>query len=315
MNYNKEEEKIEDYIINDEYTYIQASFFYKRGDGKKIIRIFNLSFPVTNNPKDIYDSINTEFLGSLYAQKIIMNVNRNKNLIDTLKNTEKELFLMYKYYFNNLNMIKKELSEEMKIYTLYILGLFKNCLFNKNDRGINNDDDLTNFYCSKIQKFKIDEILCFIYPRIYPLNDILNQENTDSFPSMINNNKESVLNSGNIFLIDNGFYLLLYLTNNIDKKIVNDLFEENDINKIDLNKIDEGNVFDYNENKNETKNKIAEIIDNIRNTKSLYQDLKIIIEGINDQKGKIINEVLIEDNYNREYPYTYEKLLNKIIFE
>ena len=53
MNYNKEEEKIEDYIINDEYTYIQASFFYKRGDGKKIIRIFNLSFPVTNNPKDI----------------------------------------------------------------------------------------------------------------------------------------------------------------------------------------------------------------------------------------------------------------------
>ena len=82
-----------------------------------------------------------------------------------------------------------------------------------------------------------------------------------------------------------------------------------------MNKIDEGNVFDYNENKNETKNKIAEIIDNIRNTKSLYQDLKIIIEGINDQKGKIINEVLIEDNYNREYPYTYEKLLNKIIFE
>ena len=315
MNYNKEEEKIEDYIINDEYTYIQASFFYKRGDGKKIIRIFNLSFPVTNNPKDIYDSINTEFLGSLYAQKIIMNVNRNKNLIDTLKNTEKELFLMYKYYFNNLNMIKKELSEEMKIYTLYILGLFKNCLFNKNDRGINNDDDLTNFYCSKIQKFKIDEILCFIYPRIYPLNDILNQENTDSFPSMINNNKESLLNNGNIFLIDNGFYLLLYITNNIDKKIVNDLFEVNDINQIDLNKIDEGNVFDYNENKNETKNKIAEIIDNIRNTKSLYQDLKIIIEGINDQKGKIINEVLIEDNYNREYPYTYEKLLNKIIFE
>ena len=35
-----------------------------------------------------------------------------------------------------------------------------------------------------------------------------------------------------------------------------------------------------------------EIIDNIRNSKTLYQNLKIIIEGINDQKGKIINEIL-----------------------
>ena len=94
---------------------------------------------------------------------------------------------------------------------LYILGLFKNCLFNKNDKGINNDDDLTNYYFSKLQKFKIDEILCFIYPRIYPLDNILTQNETVSFLQMINNNKESLINSGNIFLIDNGFYLFLYL--------------------------------------------------------------------------------------------------------
>ena len=314
LNYNKDEDKVKEYTINDEYTYIQGSFFYKRGDGKNLIRIFNLCFPVSNYPKDIYDSINTEFLGALNAQKIIMNANRSKNLFDTICNFEKEIFLMYKEYFNNLNMIKRELSEEMKIYALYILGLFKNCLFNKNDKGINNDDDLTNYYFSKLQKFKIEEILCFIYPRIYPLDNILTQNDTN-FPQMINNNKESLINNGNIFLIDNGFYLILYLKNSTEKNILYELFGENDINKIDIEKINEGNIFDYNENSNEIKNKIVEIIDNIRNSKTLYQNLKIIIEGINDQKGKIINEILIEDNFNKDYSYSYDKFLNKIIFE
>ena len=198
---------------------------------------------------------------------------------------------------------------------LYILGLFKYCLFNKNDKGINNDDDLTNYYFSKLQKFKIDEILCFIYPRIYPLDNILTQNETDSFLQMINNNKESLINSGNIFLIDNGFYLFLYLKNTTEQNIFYDLFGENDINNIDIKKINEGNIFDYNENNNEIKNKIVEIIDNIRNSKTLFQNLKIFLEGINDQKGKIINEILIEDNFNKDYPYTYDKFLNKIIFE
>ena len=315
LSYNKDEDKIKEYTINDEYTYIQGSFFYKRGDGKNLIRVFNLCFPVSNYPKDIYDSINTEFLGALNSQKTIMNANRSKNLFDAVCNLEKEIFLMYKSYFNNLNMIKRELSEEMKIYALYILGLFKNCLFNKNDKGINNDDDLTNFYFSKLQKFKIEEILCFIYPRIYPLDNILTQNDTNTFPQMINNNKESLINSGNIFLIDNGFYLILYLKNTTEQNIIYELFGENDINNIDIEKINEGNIFDYNENSSEIKNKIVEIIFNIRNSKTLFQNLKIVLEGINEQKGKILNEILIEDNFNKDFPYSYDKFLNKIIFE
>ena len=132
---------------------------------------------------------------------------------------------------------------------------------------------------------------------------------------MINNNKEDLINNGNIFLIDNGFDLILYVKNTIEEKILFDLFEVNNINDIDLEKINEGNIFDYCENNNEIKNKIGEIIENIRNTKAYFQNLKIIFEGINDQKGKNINEILIEDNYNKEFPYSFDKFINKIIFE
>ena len=46
----------------------------------------------------------------------------------------------------------------------------------------------------------------------------------------------------------------------------------------------------------------------------LYQNMKIIFEGINDKNGKIINEILVEDNFIKEYPFNYEKFYNKIIF-
>ena len=78
------------------------------------------------------------------------------------------------------------------------------------------------------------------------------------------------------------------MRNEINKNIIYDLFDVNDINEINFETINEGNVFDYNEKKSELKNRIIDIIDNIRNTKSVFQNLKIIFEGINDQKGKII---------------------------
>ena len=213
-------------------------------------------------------------------------------------------------------MIKKEMSEEMKIFCLYILGILKNYLFNKNDKGINNDIDLTNFYYTRMLRIKLEEILCFIYPRIYSLDEILNSEQKfdNEFPNIINNNKESLNNNGNIFLIDNGFNLILYFRKDIDKNIIFNMFYTNNINEINFEEINEGNLFDNIENKNELQRKIIEIIDNIRNYKSVFQNLKIIFEGINDQNGKIINENLIEDNYNREYSISFNDFFNKIIF-
>ena len=316
MNYQQDNQASENYMIIDELTYIQVVLYYTRGDGKNIIRVFNLCLPVKSKAEEIYKSINPENFGALCAQNLVMDIYRDKKIVESMNNFENKFFEIFNAYFNNLNMIKKEMSEEMKLYSLYVLGILKNCIFNKNDKGINNDDDLTNFYFSKLQKIKLEEVLCFIYPKIYPLDYLLNTEqNEQNLPQIINDNIESLNNNGSLFLIDNGFYLILYLRNIVDKKIIMDLFNEDDINKVDFNNINEENIFDYIENNNELKYKINQIIDEIRSTKSLFQNLKIIFEGINDQHGKIINENLIEDNYIKEYPINFDKFYNKIIFK
>ena len=299
--------------INDDFTFIQASMLYSRGDGKKRIRVYNLCIPVSSRPKDIYESVNSEILCSFMAQYLIMIIYRNKKLVESVNEIEKKYFDINDIYFNNLNDFKKELDGEMKLLSLYFLSMMKNCLFNKNERGINGDNDLSNFYRVRIQKTKLEEIICFIYPRIYVLDNILSLQSGE-FPLIINNNKESLDNQGSIFLIDNGFEFILYLKNNVDKNIIYNLFSVNSLNEIDYNNINESNIFDYDENKNEYKNKIIEIIDNIRSGKSLFQNIIFIFETINDKNGSVINEVLVEDNYNKGYPFDYEKFYNKIIF-
>ena len=300
-------------LINDEYFYIQASLLYSLGDGKKRIRVYNLCLPFSSNPKDIFNSISSEALSCFLTQYLIIKIYRNNNLIQSVNEIEKRFFELTNVYFNNLNTIKKELDDEMKLFSLYFLGIMKNALFNKNEKGVNNDNDLTTFFRTKIQKSKIEDIICFIYPRIYVLDNILSLQNGE-YPLMINNSKESMDSQGTIFLIDNGFELILYLKNNIDKSIINYLFGVNSFNEINLDTANEGYVFDSDEDKNQFKNKIIEIIENIREGKSLYQNMSIIFEGINDKNGNIINDVLIEDNFNRGYPYNYEKFYNKIIF-
>jgi hypothetical protein len=299
--------------INEDYFFLQASLIYNRGDGKKRMRVYNLCLPFSSRPKDIYDSINPEVLTCFMSQYLIMSIYRNKKLPETVEDLEKKYLQINDIFFNNTNDFKKELSEEMKLFSLYFLSLMKNCLFNKNERGYNNDNDLSNFYRTKIQKMKNEEIICFIYPRIYVLDNILELQSGE-FPLIINDNRESMDSQGSIFLIDNGFNLILYIKNNVDKNIIFNLFGVSTLNEVNTDILNESSLFDYDENKNEFKDKIIEIIDNIRGGKSLFQNLNIICEGINDKNGTIINEILVEDNNNKGYPYNYEQFYNKIVF-
>ena len=183
-------------------------------------------------------------------------------------------------------------------------------LFNKNtDKGYLNDIDLSNYYRLKILKITVEEIMPFIYPKIYNLSEI-SQLNNGEFPEIINDSYQSIT-QGNFFLFDNGFNLYLYFRKNINNIICHELFGVNTYEEINYSEANETNVFDNENNFGEYKNKIINLIDNIRSGKSLYQDLFFIFEGVNDEN--ILKEILIEDNYNKNYPFDYNKFYNKIL--
>ena len=295
----------------DDFIYIQSSLLYSHGDGTRRIRIHNLCLPISSNNKDIFESIDVEFLSTFYLQKLTHLIYKTKNLANSVIQIENNFNNFINDYFQNSNSLKREISSEMQLLILYFLGILKLNLFDRNnDKGYLNDIDLSNYFRLRLLRASVEEIIIFIYPRIYNLDNI-SQLKRGEFPDIINNSLQS-LNQGNLFLIDNGFCLYLYFRKNINNLLCKDFFGVNSFEEINYSNINETNTFDNDNNYGEYKNRIMEIIDNIRGCKSLFQDLFFVFESINDEK--IIKQILIEDNYNKNYPFDYNKFYDRIVY-
>ena len=304
-------EESEEPIKIDDYVYIQSCFLYSQGDGTRRMSIHNLCLPVSSDNKKIFNSIDVEFLSVFYAQKLSHLIYRTKNLNKSVTQIENIFYSLMKEYFNNSEYsLKRKLNENMQVLCLYFLGLMKLCLFNtKSEKGFLNDIDLTNYYRLRLLKTSIEEIIVFIYPRIYLLDNCPEVKEGD-FPEIINANLDS-LNSGSLFLVDNGFYLTLYCTNNISSSVCKDIFGVNSFGEINFGGVNENNIFDGENSYGTYKNKIREIIDNIRSGKALFQDLIFVFEGFNAEK--FLKEILVENNFNKNFPYDFNKFCDKIV--
>ena len=306
-----QEELAERKIINDidDYIYMQSCLLYSHGDGTRRMRVHNLCLPISTNNKDIFDSIDPEFLACFLAQKSSHLIFKYKNIEKSMNKIENQFVNMMKEYFNAQEYNNKNLNEDMCKLILLFLGVMKLCIFNpKKISGILNDIDLCNFFRLKIVRMTVEEILCFIYPRIYLLDNILNLEQED-LPDTVNDSFEGI-NQGNLFLVDNGFYLTLYCKKNLDKNICKNLFGEDDYNNINFLEINENNVLEGENKENGIGIKIKNLVEYIREGKSLYQNLIFVFEGINDEN--FLKEILVEDNFNKAYPYDYNKFYEKI---
>ena len=57
--------------------------------------------------------------------------------------------------------------------------------------------------------------------------------------------------------------------------------------------------------------RIKELIESIRYTKSFFQNLYFVFEGINDEN--FFKEILIEENNNKAFPYDFNHFYEKIV--
>jgi hypothetical protein len=74
--------------------------------------------------------------------------------------------------------------------------------------------------------------------------------------------------------------------------------------------INENNVLEGENKENGIGIKIKNLVEYIREGKSLYQNLIFVFEGINDEN--FLKEILVEDNFNKKYSYDFNKFYYKV---
>ena len=127
-----------------------------------------------------------------------------------------------------------------------------------------------------------------------------------NLPNNLSCSKSAMTEEG-LYLIDNGFLLIIYARKKLSSSIKQKLFGTDDINAI-KDYLSEDYIF---EEKNEFKEKLMNIINYLREQKSNFQNLIFIIEEIYNEK--LVDECLIEDNNCKWVALSYGKFYKKYI--
>ena len=293
------------------YLFIQSSLLYSFGDGKRRIRIHNLCLPLSNEPKRIFESMNSEIISNYYIKMTIDKLYKEKTFANSISYTETQ----FRAFIDKVILNLKKFPDNLDYLPYYMMGFFKNRLFFKNEIDKKYDIDLSNYLRTKFQKMYLKEVLSYIIPTIYYLNDIENDNQIGEFdvesgmiqlPSIISCSKNELKEEG-LYLIDIGYLLILYIRKKIKKNILHKLFGVEDFCLINTN-ISEDELFEH---KNNFKEKIMNIINYLREEKANFQNLIFVFEGT--EAEKMINGCLIEDNNCKWFPLNYEKFYNKYI--
>ena len=88
------------------------------------------------------------------------------------------------------------------------------------------------------------------------------------------------MDADGMFLIDNGYMLILYTKMNTSRKLINSIFGVNSLSELQP-PILEDNIF---AEADEIKQSLINLIDYIRSSKSLFQNIIFVFEGTEGER-------------------------------
>lgn len=300
---------------NKNFLYIQSAVLYTPKDGKRRIRVHNFCLPLTNKLSEVHNSIDSEALSTFYTKQLIDKIFKTRKMVNSILSIEDRIKSLLGSVFTSNYSLSKELPSHLEYVPIYFLGLIKNRIACKDEIGMKMDIDIANYIRFKILRMKSDEIINFLYPKFYQIHHLLLDSSLGTtsngyvqLPDIINPDTNSIENDG-IYLVDNGFNLLLYVKLLVSPKIVSSLFKVNSLNEITIT-VNEDSVF---ANGDDFSNRLQGIIEYLRSIKSFYQPLLIIFESTESER--FIKECLIMDNLCPWMKNDYIVYRNNIINE
>jgi hypothetical protein len=128
---------------------------------------------LANRLIDIYEAIDIETLVTYYLKMTIEKILKTKKISNSVLSTEASYRSFVSAVLSIQQSLKKELPDNLTFLPLYILGALKHRVCCKDELERKLDVDLSNYLRIKIQKMSYTDVMAFIYPRIYPLHQIL----------------------------------------------------------------------------------------------------------------------------------------------
>lgn len=285
--------------VNSDKLSIQAALLYSTPDGVRKLRIMNMFLPVTYELSKILRYVDQETI-------IQLSIKESLSMIGNAKTAQIKENLI-----NTLVKILK--SEPLNYWWLYALGALKSPAF-KLLGEVKVDEKY--FWALKLLGASMPRLLKLICPRIYTLTDIESNlvygypdEETGKIvkPPVIDN-KYSSLESYDLWILDNGDFLFLYVGKAVSSTLIYDIFGYEDWSTVHHY----GVTTLETEMETDAYTRIINIIEQLRSENDgSYQPVQVILEDSVKHK-ELKMYALIEDSADKNREFSYPAFINHL---
>lgn len=270
----------------DPFIYIQSALLYTHQDGTRRVRIHNLCLPTTSKISELHDSIDCDALSSLYLKLLVDKIFKSKKIVNSILSVENLFKSLITSVFASMHTHTKELPNNLEYLPLYFCGMLKNRICCKDEIGLKLDIDTSNYIRIKLLRMNVNEIINFIYPKFFQIHHLLidqkvgtlNDELGVILPEITASHSKS-LDTDGVYLVDNGYALILYIKLHTSEILLKSLFEVSSLTDIKA-AVTENTLF----NNDPLNNRLKNIVDFLRQSKTFYQSVLVVFETTDSER-------------------------------
>lgn len=295
---------------------IQAAMLYSTPDGERKIRIMNVYIPLEKRFSTIYRYIDQEALYQLILKESLSMVGYKK------------VTGMKEHFINSIVKILKAnrtegvsvtnpteiiIPDSLRFLWLYALGALKSPAF-KLLGEIKVDEKY--FWTLKYLGASMGRCVKLSCPRVYKLSDIQtnmvygypDEETGKIVKPPVCDNTYDDLSPYDLWIVDNGDYLFLFVGKAVAVPLIYDIFGYEDWNTLHYNGV---STLEY-QMDTDAYTRIINIIEQLRSENDgSYQPIQVVLDGsIRHKELKMYS--LIEDTMNKNKEFTYVEFLSQL---
>ncbi|CAN6234253.1 unnamed protein product [Urochloa humidicola] len=284
---------LEETLMTTQTVYFQVALLYTSSSGERRIRVHTAAAPVVTDLSEMYRQADTGAIVSLLGRIAVEN-----SLCDKLDSVRQQLQLKLvrslKEY-RNLYVVQHRIGgrlifpESLRFLPLYILAICKSLALRGGYADVSLDERCAAGFSMMILPVK--KLLNFIYPSLYRVDEVLTME-----PNKIDGSLKRLpltmqcLDTGGLYLLDDGFTFLVWLGRVLPPELVNNVLGVSLANFPDLSKIQ------LRECDNEFSRNFMKILRTLREKDPSYHQLcRVVRQGEQPREGFLLLSNLVED--------------------
>ncbi|NXM11643.1 SC24C protein, partial [Ploceus nigricollis] len=276
--------KHDDKLSEDTGALLQCALLYTSCAGQRRLRIHNLSLNCCTQLADLYRNCETDTLINYLAKYAYRGVLSSpvKTVRDALINQCAQILACYrKNCASPSSAGQLILPECMKLLPVYLNCVLKSDVLQPGPE-VTTDDRA--YIRQLVTSMDVAETNVFFYPRLLPLTKA--DVDSDSLPAAIRNSEER-LSKGDIYLLENGLNIFVWVGVNVQQGLIQNLFGVSSFSQIS-NALSTLPVLE-----NPFSKKVRSIVDMLQGQRSRY--MKLIIVKQEDKLEMLFKHFLVED--------------------